>query len=219
MTEIDSIIKIILKEIRANENGPAVDAMNRMGLIYNKNFGVSLARLKYIADKYKPNHDLAKRLREKNFRETLILADMVENPEMVSEDFVEKIAQNLFTNELAEQACLNLFEKLQFIDKKAAEWIFSDKEFVIVSGFIIFSRLALSKKDISEHISKIIRQAEKLAAHKSLFVRKAIARALRQIALINNDYKIDVLKTVDAIKQMQTPESDLIAEEVIPLIN
>ncbi len=111
MNNSENTIKTILKEIRVKENGPAMDAMNRMGLKYKRNFGVSLSDLKKIAEKYRPDNNLAKDLRKKNIRETRILAEMIEDPKMVSEESANEIVSGIDTNELAEQACLNLFEK------------------------------------------------------------------------------------------------------------
>lgn len=213
-------IKTILKEIRAKENGPAVDAMDRMGLKYNRNFGVGLSDLKLIAAKYKPNHELAKILRNKNIRETRLLAEMIEDSKMVSDELADEIVLQIDTNELAEQGCLNLFQKLDFADKKADEWILSKHEYSIVCGFILFSRIALTDKNRGDDFFKSpIILSEDLANNKSIFIRKAIARALRQIALRNDNLKKQVLHITGKIKENQSEYSKLVIEEVVPLIN
>ncbi len=213
-------IKTILKEIRAKENGPAVDAMDRMGLKYNRNFGVGLFDLKLIAEKYRPNHELAQILRNKDIRETRILAEMIEDPKMVSDELADEIVSQIDTNELAEQGCLNLFEKLDFADKKADEWIHSEQEYTIVCGFILFSRIALNDKQRDDSFFKNpITVSENLANNKSIFIRKAIARALRQIALRNDNLKKQVLYITGKIKDNQTEYSKLVIEEVVPLID
>ncbi|MCF6366284.1 MAG: DNA alkylation repair protein [Bacteroidales bacterium] len=213
-------VKNILKEIRANENGPAVDAMERMGLKYSRNFGVSIADLKRIATKYKFNHEIADMLREKNIRETRILAEMIEDSNLVSEEKADKIVSNIDTNELAEQSCLNLFEKLDFADKKAEEWILSEHKFTVVCGFILFSRIALNDKTKkNDFFIKAISVAENSVNNESVFIRKAIARALRQIALRNNNLKKQVLELTNKIKKTGNEYSKLIIEEVEMLID
>ena len=52
MQKPDSAVKNILKEFKTYGNGPAVDAMQRMGLIYEKNYGVSISNLREIAKSY-----------------------------------------------------------------------------------------------------------------------------------------------------------------------
>jgi len=217
-TEIN--IKTILKEIRARENGPAVDAMERMGMKYNRNFGVAISDLKTIANKYKPNHELAKTLRNKDIRETRLLAEIIEDANLVSEKDVENIVFNIDTIELAEQTCINLLEKLDFAEEKAIEWIKSEKEFVITTAFILISRIALLKKDKTDnYFIEILPFAEKQSENNSIFVRKAISRALRQIALKNRSLKSDVLLTCENIKNKNSQLANIIIEEVVPLIN
>lgn len=213
-------IKTILKEIRSRENGPAIDAMERMGMKYNRNFGVALSDLKIIANKFKPNHELAKTLRNKDIRETRILAEMIEDENIISENEVDTIVKKINTIELAEQTVINLFEKLSFANKKAIEWIKSDKEFIITTGFILISRIALLNKNIEDiYFSDILKYAEKNSEHSSIFVRKAIARALRQIALRNEKLKSDILEVCNIIKNKKSELSNIIFEEVVPLIN
>jgi len=213
-------IKSILKEIRARENGPAVDAMENMGMKYNRNFGVALSDLKIIANKYKPNHHFAKVLRNKDIRETRLLAEMIEDPKFVSQEDAERIVLKIDTIELAEQTCLNLFEKLPFADLKAINWINSEKEFVITCGFILFSRIALIKKDKNDvFFEDIFLISEKQSLNKSVFVRKAVARALRQVALRNSILKIKVLQTCENIKKTKSVLANLVVEEVVPLID
>ncbi len=213
-------IKTILKEIRARENGPAVDTMENLGMKYNKNFGVLISDLKIIANKYKPNHDLANTLRNKNIRETRLLAEMIEDANLVSEKDAESIVSKIDTIELAEQSCINLFEKLEFAEKKAIEWINSDKEFIITSGFILLSRIALINKSKEDaFFENVFSISEKHSTHPSIFVRKTIARALRQIALRNSNLKTKVLETCKNIKAIKSSLANLVVEEVVPLID
>ena len=81
----------ILKEIRLYESAPSYEGMQRMGLIYHKNFGVSLINLKKIAEKYKVNHQLAELLRTKNFRETLILSFIIEDKDKLTISETKKL--------------------------------------------------------------------------------------------------------------------------------
>ena len=213
-------IKTIFKEIRARENGPAIDAMERMGMKYNRNFGVALSDLKVIANKYRPNHELAIKLRDKDIRETRILAEMIEDETKISEKEVDLIVENINTIELVEQTVINLLEKLNFASKKAAEWIKLDSEFIITTGFVLISRIALLDKDKEDiYFKDILKYAKNNSEHTSIFVRKAIARALRQIALRNIDLKADVLATCEIIKNKKSKLSNIIFEEVVPLIN
>ncbi len=220
MDKNENTLKVILKEIRAKENGPAVDTMDRMGMKYNKNFGVALFDLKIIASKYKPNHKLAQTLRNKNIRETRILAEMIEDDVFVTEELANKIVSNIDTIELAEQTCINLFKNLKFAYNLAIKWIKSDKEFIITSGFILISLIASTDKFKNDiFIENILEASINNSTKESIFIRKSIARALRQIALKNNKFKKMVLETCENIKEKNSPYANLVLEEVVPLIN
>lgn len=215
-----SNIKTILKEIRARENGPAVDAMIRMGMKYNKNFGVAISDLKVIANKYKPNHELAKTLRNKNIRETRILAEMIEDVDIISDKDINGIINNIDTIELAEQTIINLLEKVDISKEQLFKWLNSEKEFIITSVFILLSRIALINKEKNNaFFQNFFSYAEEYSTHQSIFIRKAIARSLRQIALRNEELKIKVLKTCKNIENKKSELANIIIEEVVPLIN
>ncbi len=220
MDKIENTLKIILKEIRAKENGPAVDTMDRMGMKYNKNFGVTLFDLKIIADKYKPNHKLAQTLRNKNIRETRILAEMIEDDVFVTEELANKIVSNINTIELAEQTCKNLFKNLKFANNLALKWIKSNKEFIITSGFILISLIIPTEK-LKDKIffENFLKASIYNSTNDSIFIRKAVARALRQTALKSNNLKKMVLETCEIIKEKKSPFANLVFEEVVPLIN
>jgi 3-methyladenine DNA glycosylase AlkD len=217
-TEIN--IKTILKEIRARENGPAVDAMKRMGMNYKNNFGVALSDLKIIANKYKPNHKLANTLRNKNIRETRILSLMIEDINIISEIDIDNIINSINTIELAEQTVINLLEKLKINNNKITDWLNSDKEFVITTVFILLSRIALiDKEKDNTFFASFLSYTEKHSENKSIFVRKATARALRQIALRNETLKIKVLETCKIIENKKSQLANIVIEEVVHLIN
>lgn len=213
-------LKTILKEIRAKENGPAVDAMENMGMKYNKNFGVSLFDLKIIAKKYHPNSKLANTLRNKNIRETRILAEMIEDVNSVTESEADSIVNNINTIELAEQTSINLLEKLTFADKKVIEWINSENDFVVTTGFILLSRIALiNKEKQDDYFISFLNTAIICSDKESIFVRKSVARALRQTALRNDSLKKAVLDCCETISKKESQLAKLVVEEVVPLIN
>ncbi len=220
MQKPDSAVKNIIKELKTYENGPAVDAMERMGLIYKKNYGVSISNLKEIANKYKPNSEIAALLRKKNIRETEILAEMIEDENEISSEEIDKIVQDIYTIELAEQTCINLLEKVQSCHNKAIEWIRSDKEFVITTGYILYSKLAQIDKDKNnDFFEAFLDRTITASENESIHIRKSIGSALRRTALRNDYLKSKVLLITEQIKSNKSRFSDLVYEEVVPLLD
>ena len=213
-------VKHILRKIRLYENGAAVDSMENLGLKYIKNYGVSIRDLKVIANEFMPNHKLACELRSTNIRETRILADMIDDIKVLSELQIDETVSSIDTHELAEQICINLLEKTDRSRKNIFNWIKSDKEFVLTIGFILYSRYALiDKKSEDIFFENFLPYAVINSKHKSIHVRKAIGRALRQTALRNDDLHSNVIKTINEIRNNKSTLSELIIEEVVPLIN
>ena len=220
MNSPENNLKTILKEIRTFESGPTVDGMQRLGLNYHKNFGVSLINLKKIAEKYKPNHKLAELLRTKKFRETLILSLMIEDGVILDEKSISNIFSIINTQELAEQFVINILEKDQKFYPLASQLIYSEKEFEISTGFILYSRIATTDSEIENiFFEDFFKLGVKLSDNKSLYIRKSIARAFRQTALRNKDLKQKVLSKMTEIKKIKSQYTDFVYEEVVPLID
>ncbi|MCD6556326.1 MAG: DNA alkylation repair protein [Bacteroidales bacterium] len=213
-------LNTILKEIRTYESGPSVDGMKRLGLNYHKNFGVSLINLKKIAGKYYPNHELAKLLRTKNFRETKILSLMIDDYNLLDENRIKDIMHIIDTQELTEQFILNILEKDEKFYPLALKFINSEKEFKITAGFVLYARIATINSDLNDDFFEhFFNRGIELSDNDNLNIRKSIARAFRQTALRNSDLKKKVLLKMIEIKNRKSKLADLIYEEVVPLID
>ena len=143
-------LNTILKEIRTYESGPSVDGMKRLGLNYHKNFGVNLINLKKIAGQYHPNHELAKLLRTKNFRETKILSLMIDDYTVLDKNRIKDIIHIIDSQELTEQLILNILEKDKKFYPLALKVINSEKEFKITAGFVLYARIATINSDLND---------------------------------------------------------------------
>ncbi|MFA9388789.1 MAG: DNA alkylation repair protein [Prolixibacteraceae bacterium] len=149
--DTEKTYKRILLAIPSMQNGITATAMERMGIKYEKNWGASTVDLKWFALKFERNHLLALKLWNKKWRETMILATLLDEPKLISEeqmDFWIKTAENI---ELVEQAVMNSFTEAPFAFIKALEWCRGKKQLVKSAGLLMMGRLALtSKKDIDE---------------------------------------------------------------------
>jgi hypothetical protein len=150
-SETEKIFRQIIRSIPSMQNGITADSMEKRGIKYEKNWGVSLVDLKDYAEKIEKNHLLALKLWNKHWRETMILATLIDLPGEVSEeqmDFWVKTAEN---NEIIEQMVTNLFTLSPFAFSKALEWCRGKKYLVKYAGLLMMGRLALtSENDIDE---------------------------------------------------------------------
>ncbi len=119
----DSNFNDIIKKLKDVSNPDAVEGMARFGITPENTFGVSIPNLRNIAKETKKNHALAQQLWKSGFRETMILASMVDEPEMVTDEQMEKWVLDFDYWEICDQCCMNLFEKTGFAYEKAIECI------------------------------------------------------------------------------------------------
>ena len=196
--ETEKTFKQILLGIPTMKNGVTASAMENGGIKYEKNWGASTVDLKRFASQFERNHLLALKLWNKQWRETMILATMLDDPEEISEqqmDFWVKTAENI---EIIEQAVMNVFTETPFAFIKALEWCRGKKQLVKSAGLLMIGRLALtSKNDIDEMFETFFEVLPPLAKDTKLydiFYRSVCQLARRSKTL--NEQCVSFAKTI-----------------------
>lgn len=137
----------LLQLIPTLKNGITSETMERLGINYERNWGVSIVDLKKLASKFEHDHLLALKLWNKKWRETMILATMLDEPNKITEeqmDFWLKTAENI---EIVEQAVMNLFAESPFAFVKALEWCRGKKFLVKTAGLLMMGRLSITARN------------------------------------------------------------------------
>jgi len=142
----------ILAKIRAAKSGETVDLMKQSGLTYKVNWGASIISLREIAKQYNPNHLLALKLWNKQWRETMILAAMLDNPKEVTEEQMDYWTKSLETAEMAEVLSAHLWSKTKFAFVKSLEWCRGKKHLVRFTGLHLMGRLAITEKSAMDEL-------------------------------------------------------------------
>ena len=148
---VDGQFRELLAKIRRLKNGETVAQMKAYGVVYKINWGASVISLRELAKSYERNHLLALKLWNKQWRETMILATLLDEPEKVTEEQLDFWTKSFTTSEIAEQAVANLFVHTKFAYVKALEWCRGKKHLVRYTGLHLMGRLAMvDKKAIDE---------------------------------------------------------------------
>ncbi len=113
----------IIEKLKSLSDPEAVEGMARYGITPEHTFGVSIPNLRKIAKEIGKDHELAQKLWASNIRETRILAGMVDDPRMVSEEQMESWVREFDYWEICDQCCMNLFQNTKFAYQKAVEWV------------------------------------------------------------------------------------------------
>ncbi|MEL7585965.1 MAG: hypothetical protein AAGU19_04565 [Prolixibacteraceae bacterium] len=145
--ETDRTFQELLTRIRRLKNGETVAQMKAMGVRYRINWGASIVSLRGLAGQYDRNHLLALKLWNKQWRETMILATLFEDPALLTEEQMDYWTKSFETAEMAEQAVANLFVHSKFAFAKAFEYCCGKKHWVRYTGILLMGRLAVTDKN------------------------------------------------------------------------
>jgi 3-methyladenine DNA glycosylase AlkD len=178
--EMDEKIKRIKSKIRLSMDGVVAEKLISVGIIYKKNYGVSLFRLKELAAEFGPNYDLALRLWQLRERETMILAILTMPAEKVSESIVWQWMHELENIELTEQLSTHLIPKLNFAKDICVKAIESENIWAKVCGYQSLARVysVLSEADVA----LIANEVEKMLETENVFLQKAMARCMSRLS-------------------------------------
>ena len=208
----------ILEELKSFQDPDSVEGMKRGGINPDKAFGVKIPILRKMAKKIRINHELAQKLWDLGYRETMILAAMIADPKQVTEEQMENwvISQYFSYWEVVDQTCMNLFYLTEFAYEKAVEWSSREEEFIKRAGFALMAVLAWKdKKAANEKLEKFFTYIKKESVDGRNNVKKAISWALRQIGKRDLALNRSALKIAKEILEIETKSSKWIAKDVI----
>ncbi len=195
--ETEEKFQKILKVIKLRQSGEVSELMGQQGIDYKLNWGVSLLDLREIAKNYEPDHLLALKLWNKQWRESMILATLLDEPSEVSEEQMDFWTKSFGNTEIAEQASTNLWVKSKFAFIKALEWCRGKKHIVRFTGVHLMGRLAIGNKQaIDEMFEPFFEELPTLAKDPKLFsplYRAVIAMGSRSKYL--NEHCVELAKT------------------------
>ena len=209
-------LKEILAELESQANPKAVEGMRKYGITPEKAYGVSIPNLRKLAKKIGTNHKLALELWEINTRETRILASMIDDPNAVLEEQMDKWANDFDYWEICDQVCLNLFVYTPYAKKKALEWIESNQEYVKRAGFALIAIMAWKLKKLpDEELISFIDPILMNADDERNTVKKAVSWVLRQIGKRSPQLHQLALEAANTLLAKDSKPAKWIAKDVI----
>ena len=214
--------QLALSKIKLLKNGDIADAMKRTGIEYKMNWGVSLVILRQMAREFEPDHILALKLWNKQWRETSILATLLDEPDKINEEQMDYWTKTFENGEIAELASTHLWVKSKFAFVKALEWCRGKKHLVRFTGIHLVGRLAITDKQaIDEMFESFFEEFMTLAKDAKLYTvlyRTLIALGTRSKYL--NENTVELAQTLqlssseNAIKLGEAIYEELTSEYV-----
>ena len=191
--------------LRAHAHPEQLGGMARFGLVGEGRLGLSVPDMRGIAKQLKRDHDLALQLWDTGIPEAMMVASMVDDPSLLTNEQMDSWAKDFMAWDVCDQVCMNLFEKSPLAWIKPAEWAGHEEEFVKRAAFALMACLAWHDKQASDEQFKpflpIIAQGSTDARN---FVKKAVSWALRNIGKRNKTLNE---AAIEAARQIQLLDS------------
>jgi len=189
--DLDRQQKKILSRIRQLMNGETSHQLHMSGMNYEKAFGVSLVHLRQLAKDFEPNNDLAERLWFRNIRETMILATMLAQPDVLTDDQILGWAGQINNIELAEQVAFNMVGRKKNIVSVIEDWIFHPVIYVRYTALMSIGwHFRFIGKDLSKVVADNLATFDALASDKTMI--RSVTHCLKMAGRFNPDLAIPI---------------------------
>ena len=206
----------IIQKLKSLSDPEAVKGMARFGINPENTYGISIPNLRKIAKEAGGNHDLAQQLWASNVHEARILASMIDEPKMVTEEQMEAWVKNFDSWDVCDQVCMNLFEKVPIAWKKIIDWTEREEEFVKRAAFALIACLAWhNKKAEDKKIIALFPVIIQGATDERNLVKKAVNWALRNIGKRNLNLNKAVINTAKEIQRIDSKAARWIASDAL----
>jgi 3-methyladenine DNA glycosylase AlkD len=173
--------------------------MRKYGLNYSKSLGVTIVNLRELAKDYSKDHLLAHKLWTKGYRESKILASLLDEPQKVDQQQINRWLDEMDSNELIEQVCMNLFVFLPQIEMLIPEWLQSGNYRKVLSAIIVIGHLSLKKQLVtSNRLSEFVEYFPKNIDE--FYLRNQVKRSLGKMVRLNDEISNRIVMRVSDLK-------------------
>ena len=206
----------IIQRLKSLADPEAVKGMARFGINPENTYGVSIPNLRSIAKEVGKDHTLAQELWASGIHEARILASMISDPKMVTEEQMEAWVRDFDSWDVCDQVCMNLFEKLPLAWRKIADWSEREEEFEKRAAYALLASLAWhDKRATDERFVELLPVIIKGATDERNFVRKAVNWALRNIGKRNLSLNQAAINTAREIQRIDSRAARWIAADTL----
>lgn len=206
----------IILELESLSNPEDIEGRARFGINSKKAYGVRMPEIRRIAKNAGKNHELAQELWKYGYSETQIMASLVDDPKLVTEEQVENWALQFDSWDVCDQCCMNLFRKTPFAYKKVHEWSKREETFVKRAAFTLIATLAVhDKKADNKTFESLFPIIIRESGDTRNFVKKAVNWALRQIGKRNKDLNKKAIRVAEEINKLDFKSAKWIAKDAL----
>ena len=197
---MDELLRDIRSRCRMQMNGIASASMRTKGLNYKLNFGVSLEKVKVIANRYEANPQLAEALWKDETRELKILATLLYPVTDFNADIANRWVKQIPNQEIREQVVFNLFQKLTDANLLSQSWANDNDEETRATGYWLLARLVIAKKiDAAVDLNSYLFVCSDILSQ-NVSLRNAAILFLKNVGRLSKSLSETILEKVSNLK-------------------
>ena len=206
----------IIKELESQSNPEDVAGMAKYGIKTTHAYGVRMPELTRIAKVTGKDHELAEKLWQHAYTETRILACLLDDPKLVSEEQMERWALEFNSWDVCDQCCMKLFRKTPYAYNKINQWSMREEEFVKRASFTLIATLAVhDKKADDAQFEQLFPIIIRESTDDRNYVKKAVNWALRQIGKRNLNLNKKAIDVSINISEIDSKSAKWIAKDAL----
>jgi 3-methyladenine DNA glycosylase AlkD len=206
----------VLERLRSLADPAAKAGMARFGIETGTALGISIPTLRALARDIGRDHGLAEELWASGVHEARILAALVDDPKLVTEEQMERWVVQIDSWDVCDGVCSDLFDRTPFAHAKAAEWSTREEEFVKRAGFVLMAALAVhDKRAPDERFLEMLPLIERESHDERNFVKKAVNWALRGIGKRDRSLNAAAIAAGERIRAQDSRAARWIAADAL----
>jgi 3-methyladenine DNA glycosylase AlkD len=179
-------------------------------------YGVSVPALRALAKRLGPDHALADELWESGSHEARLLATMIDPPDLVTDEQVERWVGQVESWDLGDGLCGNLVCRMAGASVKVDQWTRRDELYVKRAGFALLAELAVHDRAASDaDFERWLPRIVEAATDERNYVKKAVNWALRQIGKRNPTLNQRAIETARSLRATDSRSARWIAADAL----
>jgi 3-methyladenine DNA glycosylase AlkD len=207
-------VEDVLDRLKGKARPEQLTGMAKYGITVEGRLGVSVPDMRKLAKEVGRDHKLAVDLWRTGIAEARIVAGVVDDPAMLTEDQMEEWVKGIDSWDVCDQTCMNLFEKNPLAWRKIIDWSEREEEFVKRTAFSLVACLAWhDKKATDEKFIELLPVIVREAMDDRNFVKKAVNWALRNIGKRNLNLNRAAINAAKEIQHLDSKAARWIAAD------
>jgi 3-methyladenine DNA glycosylase AlkD len=205
----------IMQNLRSHANPGYVAGMARYAIRGGQMLGISMYTLRDMAKTIPKNHQLALQLWNSGIHEARILASLLDEPEKVTEEQLERWVSDFDSWDVGDQVSA-LIAQTPYVIQKIHAWSVRDEEFVKRAAFSLIAEVSFyHKKMPDEEFEQFFPLIVRASTDERNFVKKAVNWALRNIGKRNQALNKRAVEIAREIQKLDSKAARWIAADAI----